>query len=266
MTSLLQNDFWDRNMDPRVRGFPLVSEGPWKILAIATAYILIAKLWGPTLSKKIDLRPWLVVHNGFAFGCHGAGLAVALTLSNMGLDGLDCRPLTAPKWTVIPTFEYIKSESTIHLACVLLFIRIFLLTEGIAIRILTDKPLSTSRIMNEVSLLFMCYMGFKYMPGGPVMFFGLTYLMFYTFSYGYYTLRCGYPSDTGIVQSSKKFLIALRLVWSITTFCHHLYLLTSESCQSPVIFPLALLEGAYSLGVFFNAILSLRNFQKLHVA
>jgi len=266
MSYLLDNEFWDRNTDPRVRSFPLMTGGPWNVLAICAAYVLVAKLWQPSF-KNVDMRPWLLIQNGFAFGCHGAGFFVALTLSGMGSDGFDCSPLTAPKWSALPTFEYIKSESLVHLAYVLLMLRIFLLTEGLAIRVMNDKPLSSVRILNEVSLLFFCYIGFKYLPGGPSLFFGMTYLVFYTFSYGYYTLKSGSLSNSDLVSSWKSVFIGLQFAWAAATLYHFWYLMTADSCRTASVVPLAALEGLYSIGLIATACNSLREklSSKIHV-
>lgn len=241
-------------MDPRVRGFPLMMEGTWKILAIAAVYVIFAKLWNPKMTKSsADVRPWLLIQNGFAFGCHGAGLIVALILSDFGRDSFDCSPLKHPKRTVELTFEYIKSESIIHLSAVLLFLRIFLLTEGLMIKLLKDRPVSNARIINDVSLLIFCYIGFKYLPGGPSFFFALTYVIFNTFNYGYHTLKFGSFSTSDMLTSWNRVFVALQFLWAFSSLSHSMYLLFSTSCNTlSNVFPLAMIELLHSVGTFYN--------------
>lgn len=269
MAHLLSNDFFDRNMDPRVREFPLMKEGTWKVLAIAAVYVIFAKLWNPKTSKSsLDLRPWLLIQNGFAFGCHGAGLIVALILSGFGRDSFDCSPLTHPKRTAELTFEYIKSESIIHLSAVLLFLRIFLLTEGLLIKLLKDRPVSNARIVNDVSLLLFCYVGFKYLPGGPSFFFAITYVIFNTFNYGYHTLKFGSFSTDDMLSSWNRIFIALQFLWALSSLGHSMYLLFITSCNAQSnVFPLAMMEILHSLGTFYNFSNSIRkngNNKKIH--
>lgn len=260
----LSNDFLDRNMDPRVRGFPLMMEGTWKILAIAAVYVIFAKLWNPKITKNsADLRPWLLIQNGFAFGCHGAGLVIALILSEFGKESFDCSPLKHPKRTVELSYEYIKSESIIHLSAVLLFLRIFLLTEGLMIKLLKDRPVSNMRIVNDVSLLLFCYVGFKYLPGGPSFFFALTYVTFNTFTYGYHTLKFGSFSTNDMLSSWNRIFIALQFVWALTSLSHSMYLFFNSSCNSQSnVYPLATIELLHSIGTFYNFHKSIQNIRK----
>ena len=256
---VFEDEFWNRDMDPRLRGFPLMEDGfPWKMISISLVYLLLVKYWNPKF-KNTDLRPYLLVQNGFTFGCHGAGLAIALLLSNMGRDGFDCNidSFVSEKSDDL-TFEYVKSQSIVHLATVLLYLRIFMMTETIALKLMTGRQPSLMRIVNEISLLFFTFIGTKYLPGGPSLFFALTYVSFYSFTYGYYTLKCGYSSnnnDHSLVLKWKKVFIFLMFAWSILSFSHFMYLTKTPGCSSRTnVQVLSFMELSHAICTFFSAL------------
>ena len=250
-------------MDPRVTDFPFMSDGfPWRIIAICLIYIFIAKLSRPQI-KGIDLSPYLLVHNGFAFGVHGAGLAICFVLSNRGRDGFDCSPLKAVPFSGDISFEYIKSESLVHLAIVFLLLRIFLLSESLALMVMSGRSPSNWRIANEVGLLVFTFVGVKYLPGGPALFSCKTYLAFYTFTYGYYTLKLGYSESREVLAKSKKYFIYTKFLWSFLTLGHHIFVAYAPQCQeNPILFPLSFMEFIYGFGTFFSAISDQRKLKK----
>lgn len=249
-------------MDPRVADFPFMSEGfPWRIVSICLLYISIARLWRPRV-KGLDFSPYLLVNNGFAFGVHGAGFALCYVLSNRGRDGFDCNPLKAVPFTGDISFEYIKSQSIVYLTIVFLFLRIFMLSESLILMLMTGRSPSNWRIANEVGLLIFTYIGVKYIPGGPALFFGKTYLAFYTFTYGYYTLKLGYSESHAVLAKSRKYFIYMKFLWSILILGHYLFLRNYAQCQQAPLDLVAVIELAYGLGTFLSAISDLKKMNK----
>lgn len=67
--------------------------GPWQVLAIICLYAFLAISAGPRWMrdrKAFDLRPWMLVFNGFMFGVNGAGFLVALWLTQLGVNSWSC--------------------------------------------------------------------------------------------------------------------------------------------------------------------------------
>ena len=242
-------------MDSRVVNFPFMSDGfPWRIIGICFIYFIIAKLWRPSV-KEVNMKPILFIFNGFAFGVHGAGLVLCFVLSNRGKDGFDCRPLKPIPYNGELTFDYVKSESIVHMTAVFLLLRIFLMSESLILMMMRGKPPSNWRLANDAILLIFTFIGIKYLPGGPSLFFGKTYLAFYTFTYGYYTLKLGYTESQKVLDNSRKYFIYLKFLWSVLTLGHHLFLVYYPTCQENyIIFPLSFVELIYSVGTFFSAI------------
>lgn len=266
---LFEDEFWNRNMDPRLKGFPMMEDGfPWKMISICLVYLVLVKFWNPKF-KNIDLRPYLLIQNGFTFGCHGAGLPIGLLLSNMGREGFDCNfdAVIVDKSNDL-TFEYVKTQSIVHLATVLLYLRMFMMTETIALKIMTGRQPSLMRIVNEISLLFFTFIGTKYLPGGPSFFFALTYISFYSFTYGYYTLKCGYNTnnnDHALVLKWKKVFIFLMFTWSMLSLAHVTYLFTTPSCNARTnIQVLALMQLTHGITTFVNAVRACVKLSKCH--
>lgn len=270
MLHVFEDEFWNRDMDPRLRGFPFMEDGfPWKIISISLVYLVLVKYWNPKF-RKMDLRPYLLIQNGFTFGCHGAGFAIALLLSNLGREGFDCNidSLIVEKSNDL-TFEYVKSQSIVRLATVLLYLRIFMMTETLALKMMTGREPSLMRIVNDISLLFFTFIGVKYLPGGPSFFFALTYISFYSFVYGYYTLKCGYNTNNNnhsLVLKWKKVFIALMFAWAMLSFAHVTYLSTAPGCVSRTnVQVLSLMQLFHAIGTLISAVNACIKISKCHL-
>ena len=254
ITSFFTDEFWNRHMDTRVKGFPLMDDGfPWKLISLCLVYLVIIKFWRPKVS--FSLKPWLLILNGTAFGCHGAGFFVCLLISSMGKDGLGCNLLKSNYSTRnFFDYDYVKGESIVRLATVLLFIRISLFLESLMLILIRDKPNSLARTLNELMIICMSYLGVKYLPGGPSLYFAQCYLVYYTYQYGYYTLKTGYQvSDSDLVLTSKKISILLRFAWSMAALYHPYYILSQPGCNNGLLKALLGLEFIYGLGLLVNA-------------
>ena len=58
-------EYWDKNGDPRVLDWPLMSGGPWKIMPILITYILFVAKFGPkwmSNRKPFELRGIKIVY------------------------------------------------------------------------------------------------------------------------------------------------------------------------------------------------------------
>lgn len=253
--NLFDDDLWNKYMDPRVADFPFMSDGlPRKLIGLCFIFLAVAKLWGPSV-KTIDMKPWLFVWDGFAFGVHGVGILFVIILSNTGLDSFDCNPLKSVPFTGELTFDYVKTESILQLTSVLLFLRIFWMPESLIIMTITGKPPSNWRIINDIILLTITFIGIKYLPGGPSFFFILTYFVYYTIRYGYYTLKLGYPEGQEMLEKSKKYLIYLKFLWSFLTFSHYVFLNYDGTCQAnPILYPVSQTELVYSVGLLLSSL------------
>jgi len=246
-------------MDPRMKDFPFMSDGfPWRIFGICVAYVLIAKLWKPDM-KGTDVRPLILIFNGLAFGIHGMGVIFALVL-DFGGAGVDCSPLNKNPLMLEPTIECVKTASIVYITVIFVLLRIYLLSEAILLMMATGRSPSNWRLANDIALLLTVYFGVKYLPGGPSLFFGFTYLGFYTCVYGYYALKMGYSQAEDVILQSRKYFIYLKFVWAALTFGHHLYLAYYIPCtrQNIVLFPLSFTEFFYGIGLFCNAVYEYR--------
>ena len=255
ISNIFKDEFWNKNMDPRVAHFPFMSDGfPWRIMGISLIYFIFVKHWKPTV-KTTDLKGLLFIFNSFAFGTHGLGLILCLVLDR-GRDGFDCTPLQEVPFTGDVTFEYVKSQSLLHLAILLLLLRIFFMVETLILLMIKGKEPSNWRIANDLGLFWYLFIGVKYYPGGPCTFFVESYLTFYIFMYGYYTLKLGYSDGQEVLDKSKKYITYLKCLWFVASFSHYLYINIHPTCQAnPMVFPMSFLELAYSIGLFLSSIL-----------
>lgn len=254
ISSVFTEELWNRNADPRIRDFAIVGDTfPWKLISLCLVYFAAIRYWRPKIS--FSLKPWLLILNGTAFGLHGAGFFVCLAISSLGRDGLTCDSLQQ-QYTTRDFFDnnWMKSESILRLAVVLLFIRISLFLESMILVLIQDRSISTRRLLNELMIIALAYVGVKYLAGGPSLFFAQCYLAYYTYQYGYFTLKTGYQvNDSDLVLTSKKVSIALQFLWSLAALYHPFYIVQQPQCSSGIIPTLMGLEFIYGVGLMVNS-------------
>ena len=87
---------WDQMYPSEVNEFPLLTNGPFKLLTICGLYLIfiysLPRLLRNTAPK--DLRPWLVVQNGVCFGFIVIGSVILLILTGGGRDLFSTEPYT----------------------------------------------------------------------------------------------------------------------------------------------------------------------------
>ena len=261
ISSIFTEELWNRNSDPRIKDFSIVGDTfPWKLITLCLIYFAAIRYWRPKIS--FSLKPWLLILNGTAFGLHGAGFFVCLAISSLGKDGLTCDSLQQ-NYTSRDFFDnnWMKSESTLRLAVVFLFIRISLFLESMILVLIQDRSISNRRLLNELMIIALAFVGVKYLAGGPALFFAQCYLAFYTYQYGYFTLKTGYQvSDSDLVLTSKKVSIFLQFLWSLAALYHPYYIVSQPQCTNGIVPTLMALEFIYGIGLMlnsFNAIKSL---------
>lgn len=260
-------DAWINNTDPRLVDFPFMSSSPTHFLSIVIAYAIIAKSssWTSLLnSKNIDLSPYLLIQNGFFFGIHGAGLALTILIHNLYSTtdkptAFDCSPLIVPKPD--QGFEHIRSESLIHLVYILIWVRVAMFSEVFVLLSVNHKAVSISRILNDMFSVMIFYCGARYMPGGLCFFFAIWYFIYYTFSYGYWTLKSAKLTNYGLETRARAIQLALQFTWALGLVAHHLFIVNNCPKNSKLQI-LATCEAFYGLALFASAAIATKKFLK----
>lgn len=201
---------------------------------------------------------------GCFFGIHGCGTGIVLAVTKFGGDLFTLRPPLIAQPITQWTRDVIESESCVMLLSLAILLRLSMLSEMIVLSNARQKRPSIARVLNDLYLDTLTYFGLRFLPGGPVMFFVFTYCAFYTFSYGYFTLKSAMFSNDYAMQLQQQFRkirIVLKFLWSLSLLCHFLYVLPVAG-ESSLFVVIAALEGIYSMALMasaFNDVRKLRS-------
>jgi len=86
------HDFWAENGDKFVSEFYGMGT-PWPMLSLALSLVAFCIHFGPRLMatrKAIDLKPIMLILDGFAFGTYTVGVSLYLACVNLGYDCFYC--------------------------------------------------------------------------------------------------------------------------------------------------------------------------------
>lgn len=188
-------------------------------------------------------------------------MGIVLGITNFGRNLLTLDPVLITQPVITEwTREVIESESMVMLLSLALCLRLSMLTEMVLLANMRDKPPSLARILNDVYVTTITYLGLRFLPGGPAMFFVFTYLLVYTFNYGYYTLKSAQfdtPYANDLLRRGRHIQIALKFCWAIALLGHYLYV-SQVAITSPVFMIIANMEGMYSLALIASGIRSVK--------
>ncbi len=95
-SSLIQyiiNDYWQKNGDPSLAKYPLLSSGPWNLLLCVSLYLYFIKFLGPKIMKDrpaFDLRNMLRKYNFLMCIFNLWYFYKVCTITNWGIDTWKC--------------------------------------------------------------------------------------------------------------------------------------------------------------------------------
>jgi len=246
------DNYFQLNADPKVSNdFPLMYGAPLKLLVIITMYAIFALAIGPRMMrdrKPYDLRPWMLVYNGFMFGVSGAGSLVALWITQMGTNSWSCRD-DGDRWEGITgmTFKY--------LGYVYLFVKMFDFATTVfdVLRKRENADLKGQVVHNAYMVMF-AYIGIKYYPRGMFCFMPMLDLMMQS-------IRCAYlvlASAGSALRFSlwwKNYVAMAQIIQLLILLTHSVYVTITPNCAGPIYIKLAVfLYAITSLPYYFSLV------------
>jgi len=89
------NEFWTDNADPEVaEQFPFMQLGaPWGWALFCLTLVYFIRVWGPKMMtdrKPFQLRPYVLVVNGFLLGSYTTAVLTSAALTSMYTASFDC--------------------------------------------------------------------------------------------------------------------------------------------------------------------------------
>lgn len=255
-TNLTTAQFWDTRTHPLVEGNLFFSGSPMYLLALLLITGILMRRWSAKSHQSSDTsKPILLVANGMIFGIHGVILSALIFIVDIK-DSLSCVPPAIPMFN-LRSYQFLVAEILLHGAILWLLMRVVLIFEGLLLNSATGRlKVSPLRLTNDLFLVAFIYTTTRFMPGGPSLFHMFTNLSFYTYIYGYHTLKAGLMTDRWLEHLAKKFFIVMRLVWSVSLLWHYFYMITCTHDSKLHI--IGTFEGLYGAGMFVTAMAKLR--------
>ncbi|KAI1296713.1 hypothetical protein HDE_05160 [Halotydeus destructor] len=221
--------FWEETGDHRVSHLPLMSGGPWSLLALAAAYVytLTIGLPGYLRQKKgqrLDIQPWLIVYYGFMFGAHGVGSALSLAILDLK-SSWSCDPLAQT--------ADVKSMGIIYAAYVVFAIKLITLLEPMFTLVEGHgKAIPLGDGLRFLANVFLFRFAYKSLPGNAFLYIAFSEMLYCTVFYGYQALASSSKELMPEAKWSTR-LTLLRTVHLLSLFAHGLQLMSTPSCAMP---------------------------------
>ncbi|KAI1296714.1 putative protein for very long chain fatty acid elongation [Halotydeus destructor] len=210
--------------------FPLMYGAPWKLMAIIAAYAMTALYFGPKWMKDrkpIDnLRPWMLVFNGFMFGVSGAGFLIALWITELGTNSWSCT-LDSDRW------EGISGVMMRYLGLVYTYIKMFdFMSTAFDMMRKRDNVDYKGQVLHNSSLVIYAYFGTKFYPKGCFVFLPLLDLLFQTVRLSYLVLA---SAGSGLKHALgwKRYVGYAQLAQQLTLMAHSVHVLSVPDCAGP---------------------------------
>lgn len=217
------------------------------MLAILATYAFLSLNAGPRWMrdrKAYDLRPWMLVFNGFMFGLYGAGFLVALYFTQWGLNSWSCSD-RCDRW------EGIHGITAKYLGFMYIWLRLleFVPTAFDVLRKRENVDTKGQVLHNSYCVMF-AFMGLKFYPKGFYFFFPLLDTVFSSVKFAYFVLA---SAGSGLRFSLwwKQHVNTVHLAQCLGVVAHSAYILMTPNCAGPMFLKaMALVYGAG--GVYYH--------------
>ncbi|XP_046390264.1 elongation of very long chain fatty acids protein AAEL008004-like isoform X1 [Ischnura elegans] len=221
------NDIWEKNGDPRVRDWFLMSS-PLPTLIICFTYVYLVKVLGPRIMgnrKPLELRRVLIGYNFFqvvfsTWLFYEIGMSGWLT----GHYNFRCQPV-----------DYSNHPVTLRMvhACWWYYFSKFTEFMDTIFFVLRKKNqhVSTLHVIHHGCMPMSVWFGVKFTPGGHSTFFGLLNTFVHIIMYFYYMMAAMGPKYQKYIWW-KKYLTSLQMVQFIAIMVHAFQLLFVD-CNYP---------------------------------
>lgn len=224
------HDFWNDYGDKKVStDFPLMTGGPWQVLALCALYAFLALKVGPMFMrdrKPYDLRPWMLVFNGFMFGVNGAGFLIALWVTQLGTNSWSCSDENE-RW------EGVQGIATKYMGMTYLGIKLFdFMTTAFEVLRKREHVDVKSQVLHNSFLVLYAFVGLKFYPKGIFCHLPLLDTFFQS-------IRCAYlvlASAGSALRFSlwwKNYVTMSVILQQVLLITHSLYFLLTPNCAGP---------------------------------
>ncbi|XP_046390288.1 elongation of very long chain fatty acids protein AAEL008004-like isoform X2 [Ischnura elegans] len=220
------NDIWEKNGDPRVRDWFLMSS-PLPTLIICFTYVYLVKVLGPRIMgnrKPLELRRVLIGYNFFQvvfstwlfYECLMGGWLHHYSFRCQPVDYSD-NPVA--NRMVHACWWYYFSKFTEFMDTIFFVLR------------KKNQHVSTLHVIHHGCMPMSVWFGVKFTPGGHSTFFGLLNTFVHIIMYFYYMMAAMGPKYQKYIWW-KKYLTSLQMVQFIAIMVHAFQLLFVD-CNYP---------------------------------
>lgn len=155
------HDVWEEYGDPRVSSLPLMSGGPWIVIAITAAYVCFVKYIGPMMMSKrkpFDLRSTIFCYNIALVLLNGLFFTYSTIFTKFGIRTWQCNPIDPSNYDHEMRFK-------LNLAWIFVMSKFVDLMDTIFF-VFRKKynQVSALHVIHHSLVPINCWLGFKYVP------------------------------------------------------------------------------------------------------
>lgn len=225
----LARDAWDHGADPRTAKFPLMSGGPWKVLAILGLYLLFVRYYGPRWMRNrpaFDLRSIILLYNSCMMLGNLYFFSAAAYHTRLGYDSWGCTPVDPSKddvdfvWQLRLIWWFFISKFVDLCETVFFILR------------KKNAQASTLHVVHHFLVPLDVWFGLKYSATTSAAFFPFINSFVHTLMYLYYALSTFGPSMRPYLWW-KKYLTQLQILQLSLIAIHCLHLCLLPNCGVP---------------------------------
>lgn len=233
--------FWEDHGDSKVSAdFPLMYGGPWKLVAITALYAFLSLSYGPKWMqnrKPFELRPYMLVYNGFMFGVNGAGFLVALWVTQMGTNSWHCQ-LDSDRWSGI------QGISMKYMGYTYLWIKLMdFVSTGFAILRKKEGQDITAQVIHNSYMILFPFLGLKFYAKGIFAFLPMMDLFLQSVRFAFLVLASAGKAFTFSLWW-KKYVTQIQILQQLVLLVHSLYMTLTPNCEGPAF--LKIFVGIYA--------------------
>lgn len=220
------SEFWDENSDPMTKEF-FGMQTPWTFMTIGLSLVIFCKLIGPYLMKNRkprDLRPIMIILNGFAFGTYTGGVVVAL--GGTGFEGcFDCQAYQ-------PNTNDITKITLKYIGYCLIWTKIYdFLKPVLAVFSKKHHQVTWLQMLHLQAAVMFCWAGMKIHPGGIFIPVAVMDTIYQSLAYGYLVMKAS-SKEMKPSNEAKIWLLWTREITTLIGFLHQCYFVMRENCYT----------------------------------
>jgi len=250
---------WSAEGDTRVAHMPLMSSGPWSVLAIIAGYLYFVKVYGPALMKDrkpVPLKEVMVAYNAIMVCLSFWMFYEGCLFLNFGLDTWGCGHNDY-------TSDTVKTRRFLFVCWCFFFSKLVEFADTIFM-VLRKRlhQVSNLHVIHHSVVPISVWMGLRFSPIGSNAWFPFLNSFVHTFMYAYFGLMALsdslHPYVIYLLKVHKPWITRLQILQFCLALAHVLVAAVASATTCPsghlpkTFFSVNLGNALLFLGLFYN--------------